>query len=184
MKTPFGAIIILLGSLSGAWATSNQVGASAPAPVLVTFDGQYRYLSKLYYPGEDRPREPRSIVVLNFMSLKCGPCKKELPVLLETMRPLVKKGEETGQPIRFFLISTDPLSSKEDLKKFIVEQGVDPATEVLLDPYQMTAGKFGITNIPRTFVISAQGRIVGDIQGTDEFKKMLVKGVRAALKDK
>jgi thiol-disulfide isomerase/thioredoxin len=176
------AILVICGEAG--WAQTNQVGSAAPTPILVTFDGQYQYFSKLYYSGDERPREPRSVVVLNFMGLKCAPCRKELPILLEVMRPIVARGREKGIPIRFFLVSTDPLSSKEPLKEFLEEQGIDLATEVLLDPYKKAAEKFGVTNIPRTIVVSAQGRITADITGAgDDYKSLLRSGIRAALKE-
>lgn len=172
------------------WAQGPQIGAMAPTPVLVKFDGQYQFLSKLYYQGEDRLREPRTVVVLSFMGLKCPPCRKELPLLLEVMRPLVSRGQEKNIPIRFFLVSTDLLSAKETLRAFFEEQGVDLASEVLLDPYGKAAMQFGKVKekedfkIPRTFVVSAQGRITADITGaSDHFKVLLREGIRAALKE-
>lgn len=171
------------------WAQTNQMGAAAPTPILVTMDGQYLYFSKLYYPGYERPREPRSVVVVNFMGLKCLPCRKELPVFLETVRAASKskKAAEMGMKIRYFVISVDPLSAKEPLRKFFEEQGIDPETEVLLDPYKKAAEKFGVDGIPRTFVISPMGKLVADVPwtGKDEqaYKKALLQGIAAALKD-
>lgn len=176
--------IALIGGKPGQ-AQTNPIGSIAPAPILVTVDGQYQYFSKLYYPGEEKPRQPRSVVVLNFMSLKCAPCRKELPLLVEVVRPIVERGREKGVHIRLFLVSTDPLSSKEGLKTFLGKQGIDLAAEVLLDPYHKAADKFGVTAIPRTFVISSQGRITADIAGVvDNYPNILRNGIKAALKDK
>lgn len=164
---------------------TNRVGSAAPAPVLINLDGQYEYLSHLYYEGAEQPRRPRSVVVLNFMGLKCAPCRKELPLFLQVLRSAMKYGEKSGQPVRFYLVSTDPLSAKDDLRKFLSQQKVDPETEALLDPYGKTAEKFGVTGIPRTFVISPQGRITADIAGAvDDYKKLLQNGIRIALKEK
>ncbi len=188
MKTPTlilicAALFVLFGVLP-VTAQSNQLGSIAPAPILVTFDGKYQNLAKLYYQGDERRREPRSVVVLNFMGLKCHPCRKELPLFLGVVRPIVEKCKESGMRIRFFLISTDPLSAKEDLRKFLVDQNIDPVAEALLDPYQKAADTFGVAGIPRTLVISAQGRIAADITGAvDGYKDILQSGIEDALKD-
>ena len=167
--------------------TFGETGdVTAPAPILVTIDGQYQLLSKLYYPGEEQPRVPRAVVVLNFMGLKCAPCRKELPQFLEVVRSAAKSGKvkEVGVPIRHFVVSTDPLSAKEALREFLIGQGVDLETELLLDPYQKAAEKFGVRGIPRTFVISPQGRIVVDIEGaTEDYRAVLRKGLAVAIRD-
>lgn len=159
----------------------NRVGTLASAPVLVTFDGQYQYLSKLFYQGEEKPRQPKSIVVLNFMGMNCSPCKKEMPIFLEVMRSAIEAGEKSGESIRFYMISIDPLSLKDELRLFFKEQKVDVDTEVLLDPYRKAAEKFSVGSIPRTFVISAGGLITADISGNvRDYRKRLINGINAA----
>ena len=164
----------------------DSTGKVAPAPILVTMDGHYVHLGKLYYPGAEKPREPRSVVVLNFMGLKCAPCRRELPLFLEVVRGAVQSEtlQKSGVGIRYFVVSTDPLSAKEALRAFLAEQGIDPDHEVLLDPYRKAAEKFGVNGIPRTFVISPRGRIAADIAGaTADYKTTLRKGIVAALKE-
>lgn len=166
-------------------ASDGSGRGAAPVPILVTPDGQYQYLSKLYYSGDDRPREPRSVVVLNFMGLKCAHCRKELPLFMEVMRSAIKseKFKKTGMSIRFFVVSTDPLSSKQELMEYLEEQNVDVKTEVLLDPYKKASNQFGVNGIPRTFVISPEGFIVSDITGVvEDYKKVLLKGIADAIK--
>lgn len=168
-------------------ARAGQVDSVAPAPVMLKLQGagEYQYLSKLYYDGEEKPRQPRSVVVLNFMGLNCAPCRKELPLFLEVLRPLAEKSKESNQKVRFFLVSTDKLSSKKDLRIFLSDYDVNLDKEVLLDPYQTAAKMFGVTGIPRTIVISSQGRIAAEITGAvDGYKEKLRKGIRKALSDK
>ena len=189
MKTfrPFLVIALICASLVRLSASAaDSVEETAPAPILVTLDGQYIHLAKFYYPGAEKPREPRSVVVLNFMGLKCAPCRKELPLFLEVVRGAAKSEtiQKSGVGFRYFVISTDPLSTKEALRAFLAEQGIDPDSEVLLDPYRKAAEKFGVNGIPRTFVISPRGRIAADIAGaTADYKTTLRKGIVAALKE-
>lgn len=183
--TVFVVAFIAVCTVSSAAAETNLVGTLAPAPVLADLNGNYHYLSRLYYEGNEKPQRPRFVVVLNFMSLKCPPCRKELPLFLEVIRPAIEQSKQAVSPIRFYLVSTDPLSAKEGLRTFLIEQKIDPQTEVLLDPYRKAAEKFGVSRIPRTFVISPEGRITADITGAvDDYKKRLQDGIEAAMKAK
>lgn len=171
-------------SLNG-FASTNLVGTAAPTPVLVTLSGNYHMLEKLYYPGAERPQEPRSAVVLNFMSLKCAPCQKELPLFLNVVQPAVETASQAKTPLRFYLVSLDPLSAKSRLRQYMEERKINLETELLLDPYSKAAEKFGVTSIPRTIVITPRGRIVADISGAvDNFEGQLRRGIEAALSDK
>jgi len=188
MKTPF--LISGLVVLAASWcptapgAETNLVGTVAPTPVLVTPGGDHQFLGRLYYRGDERPRRPRSAVVLNFMGLKCIPCRKELPHFLRVVRKAAKQSAESGARLRFFVVSTDPLSAKADLRKFLEAKKMDFQTEVLLDPYRKAAAKFGVKAIPRTVVISPQGRITADITGLgNDYADILRKGIETALKD-
>ena len=108
-----------------------------------------------------------------------------MPLFFEVVRSSVETGAKAGNSIRYFLISIDPLSSKEELRSFLEEQKVNINTEVLLDPYQKAAEKFSVVGIPRTFVISAEGWITADISGNvPDYKKLLINGIATALSKK
>jgi len=142
-------------------------------------------LSNFCYAGDERPNAERSAVVLNFMSVKCEPCKQELPQFLTVMRSSIGSASKSGGALRFFIVSVDPLSEKESLRKYIEERHVNLESELLLDPYHKAADKFGVTSIPRTIVISSQGVVVSDIAGiVDNYAEHLRIGVEAALKTK
>lgn len=169
---------------SSASAQTNRVGTAAPAPFLTTLAGDYTQLSKLYYEGEERPGQPRAVVVLSFMGLGCVPCRKELPLCLEVVRAVQATEPGGSGRLRLFLVSTDPLSRKKELRTFVEEQKVDPASELLLDPYGTVSKEFGVAAIPRTFVISARGRITADIAGAaGDYAARLKSGIEEALKD-
>jgi thiol-disulfide isomerase/thioredoxin len=161
-------------SMDGQGATSLLI---APAPVLRAYNGDYVLFSKLYYPGEAKRNSPRSTVVINFMGLNCPPCEVELPQFLE-----VARAAADGQgDLKYFLISTDPLSASAELKTYLDGKSVNADKELLLDPYKVAAGKFGVNGIPRTFVISPEGVIVADIVGAvPDYKDLLVEGIKKA----
>ncbi|OQW96198.1 MAG: hypothetical protein BWK77_05900, partial [Verrucomicrobia bacterium A1] len=117
---------------SASAADMTNVNTLVASIVLPNLDGKYIYLSNICYPGEEKLRKPRSVVVLNFMATWCGPCKKELPELLAVCR------EYRDQGVSLFVVSTDSLSKRADLEKLIADFGVD--SEVLLDPYRVALG--------------------------------------------
>lgn len=183
MKPMLTGMLLALGLVSApSFAQTNLVVAMAPAPVLATFDGQYRFLGKLYYAGAPRPREPKCVVALSFMGLDCPPCRREMPLFLDAMRQTATSNAPGRPPVRYFLVSTDPLSKKEALRALLTELKVNLETEVLLDPYRKAAEAFGVNGIPRTFVIAPDGKITADIAGAVEgYREALVKGIEMAL---
>ena len=126
-------------------------------------NGQYVKLNELCYPGTEKPRFPRRVVLLNFMSSECAPCRAELPELLAFLH------EVGTNRVAGFLISLDPLSKGDQLSQFLKEMAVD--CRVLLDPYKLAAKKLGVMDkdgggsIPRTFIFAPDGRMVGHING-------------------
>jgi thiol-disulfide isomerase/thioredoxin len=135
--------------------------------------GQYVKLNEVCYPGEEKARQPRRILILDFMNCDCQPCRRELPELLAFLRAARTNAVEG------YLVSLDPLSKGEQLEKFLAEMKVDCG--VLLDPYRVTAAKLGVVGIPRTFVFAPDGRIVGDIAGkTDNLTEQLKAAVEKA----
>ncbi|MBP7637142.1 MAG: TlpA family protein disulfide reductase [Kiritimatiellae bacterium] len=161
---------------------TNLVGSVAASPVFTTLDGRYVAISQYYAPATNGPAcESENVVLLDFMSLTCAPCKKELPVFLETVREAVRKAPK-NRKVQSFVVSLDPLSAKERLRDFMVQHNVNLESELLLDPYHKAAAKFNVTSIPRTFVISGKGIIVCDIEGaTEQYKEQLERGINAAL---
>lgn len=185
-QTCCAAFVLLLG----AWtvtASTNLVGLTAPAHVFRTLSDNpskmYQSLERFCYQGPLLPQTPRTAVVLNFMSLKCPPCHKELPLFLEVVRSVTAEAEKNKTPFRFFLVSLDPLSAQEDVRKYMQEMDLSVDRQVLLDPYKKAADKFGVVTLPRTFVISAYGRITADISGAlDTYSDRLKAGINEALK--
>lgn len=88
---------------------------------------------------------------------------------------------EFPDDFKYYLISIDPLSAGDELKKYLEDKGVVMDTEVLVDPYKLAAGKFGVKGIPRTFVIAKTGEIIEDIEGAvDDYNERLREGIRKA----
>lgn len=149
-------------------------GHQLPAVVLKNIKGEYVFLSHICYQGEEQKRKPRSVVVLDFMSIDCAPCLKKIPLLVSICKEYEKRGT------KLFLVSTDPLSKTERLQEFLSEGKV--VCDVLQDPYQVATAKFSVKTVPTTLVISPHGELIEILRGSDEnFEKKLRNGLDKAL---
>ena len=97
-------------------------------------------------------------VMLNFWASWCGPCKMEMP-------DLEKAYQEYGDQIQFMLVDlTD--GSQETVEKasaFIKEQGY--TFPVFYDTAMEGAYAYGVSGIPVTYFINAEGVFVAYYQG-------------------
>jgi len=101
-------------------------------------------------------------VVLNFWSTWCQPCKIEHPHLV--------KGAQTYGPkgVAFYgvLFSDDP----DNAERFLKREG--HAFPVLYDPAQRVAIDYGVTGVPETFFINAEGQIIRKVSGPVSFAEI------------
>jgi cytochrome c biogenesis protein CcmG, thiol:disulfide interchange protein DsbE len=156
------------------WRLTHQTPppkVGAPAPVFslrrLTGDGS---LSLKSLRGKT--------VVLNFFASWCGPCKREAPVLEKLWRNdrtdrLVVLGVDTGP------------DAAGDGRRFVEAHGI--TYPVVFDPNAGVASNtYDLPGLPVTYVLNAQGRIVGDpIVGpvSDKgYSQQFDREVKAALK--
>lgn len=127
----------LLGRDAGPGASVDAEPLDAPAPELVyrTAAGEERRLSAL----RGQP------VLVHFWATWCPPCREELPGLLA----LADAGE-----IPVLAVSVDP--AWEPVRRFLGGH-VPPA--VVTASSDAVARDFGVTELPRTFLVDAGGRL-------------------------
>jgi cytochrome c biogenesis protein CcmG, thiol:disulfide interchange protein DsbE len=118
--------------------------------------------------GEVSLRELRGTpLVLNFWASWCDPCRAEAKLLERTWK---------GQSGVLFL-GLDAQDAREDARDFIAQFGV--TFPHVRDPGNDTQRAWGVTGLPETYFIAADGRVVGHVIGTVD-ERQLADGIAAA----
>jgi peroxiredoxin len=135
--------------------TLTHVGDSAPEFSFTTLDGMQVRLAEL------RGR----IVLLNFFATWCGPCRQELPRLQEMWK-------DFGTRKDFVMIVVGREESEKAVADFKSQEGF--TFPMASDPQRFGYGKFASEGIPRTYLISRDGRIMYQCTGfyEEEVKKL------------
>ncbi len=95
------------------------------------------------------------VVLLNFWATWCGPCRAEVPDLVE----LQNKYKDQLQIIGLVVDDDDQAA----IKKFAAEFGINYPVALATDAMRLEYG--GIPALPTSFVLDAQGRIVQKHEG-------------------
>lgn len=92
-------------------------------------------------------------VVLNFWASWCGPCKSEMPGFDAVY-------QELGDEVEFLMVNmTDGVSETVDgVSKFVSDNGF--SFPVYFDTAQNAAYTYGVSSLPATALINADGEIV------------------------
>lgn len=127
---------------SGALITEN--GRTAPDFALDLFDG-----------GEFNLADQRGkIVVVNFWASWCEPCQDETPLLTAAVPQLDDD---------VVLIGINVWDQQDEAQKFADYYDVN--YPVAMDSGGTVAVDYGLTGVPETFVIDAQGKIIARLPG-------------------
>jgi len=130
----------VLGLTPGSTPSGNIPGGTLPAAGLLTLGGKLTDLKAL---------TKGSPTVVNFFSSTCTPCILEMPALQ-------KLAEATHGKLK--VVGIDVQDSLADTKAFVKKTGVTFA--VARDPQALILSGFGVTAIPTTLAVSADGHIV------------------------
>jgi cytochrome c biogenesis protein CcmG/thiol:disulfide interchange protein DsbE len=165
-----GAVGVLAGLLL--WRVTHEppaprVGDRAPAFALQRLNGAGT-VSLASLRGK--------VVVLNFFASYCGPCKREAPALEKVWRDYRSRG--------VVVLGIDTDDSSSEARTFVSAHGVTYPTVGVASAG--LAARYGTANLPTTYVLNRQGRVVGgQILGpvSDQpFSRDLSSYVHAALK--
>ncbi len=90
------------------------------------------------------------IVLLNFWATWCGPCRAEIPDLIELQNKYKDK-------LAIIALATDE-DEPEEVKKFAQKAGINYRVGMATDPLRIKYG--GIPALPTSFILDTQGRVV------------------------
>ena len=145
-------VALLLGCVFAAPVSAQQptirlVGNPDPAPdfKLDTFEG--KPLSLAEYKNK--------VILLNFWATWCGPCRAEIPDLVQ----LQNKYKDQLQIIGLVVDDDDP----DAIKKFADQFGINYPVAIATDALRVEYG--GIPALPTSFLLDAQGRVVQKHEG-------------------
>jgi cytochrome c biogenesis protein CcmG/thiol:disulfide interchange protein DsbE len=133
------------------WSVVHQqhapgVGAMAPAFTLHRLDGPGK-VSLASYRGKP--------VVLNFWASWCEPCKSEAAVLQRDWTTYRNRG------VAFLGVDYHDLGS--DARRFVSAHAL--TFPMLEDGSGNVTGRYGISQVPETYVLNRQGRVVAHLRG-------------------
>lgn len=157
-----GPLILLLVTSTIAW---QLIGAekSAPDVIFKTITGKQITLASL----KGKP------VIVAFWATDCPSCIKEIPALID----LYNQYHQQGLEIFAVAMSYNPPNLVVEMSKKL-----SIPYNIVLDPKSQLAKQFGnISAIPRTFLISARGKIIVDKLGlfsSNTFKQLISNNLR------
>ena len=118
--------------------------------------------------GDVALRELRGTpLVLNFWASWCDPCRAEAKRLERSWK------QQSG--VQF--LGLDVQDAREDARDFIAQFGL--TFPHVRDPGNDTQRAWGVTGLPETYFIAADGRVVGHVIGTVD-EQQLTEGIAAA----
>jgi len=101
------------------------------------------------------------VVVLNFWTTWCGPCRKEIPDLIELSREMAPKG------VIVVGMSLDQADNRSTLVKGFVDKMNIPYPNFLDNSeFQLAEAFGGIQSVPTTYIIDRKGVVVQRIIGS------------------
>ena len=133
------------------WQVAHQqhapgVGSMAPAFTLQRLEGPGK-VSLAAYRGKP--------VVLNFWASWCEPCKSEAAVLQRDWKTYRNRG------VVFLGVDYHDLGT--DARRFVSAHAL--TFPMLEDGSGNVTGRYGISQVPETYVVNRQGRVVAHLRG-------------------
>ncbi|MEE9545278.1 MAG: TlpA disulfide reductase family protein, partial [Rhodospirillales bacterium] len=137
-----------------------------PVPGEAFFDGGGNEFTLADYRGKG--------VVLNFWATWCAPCVREMPALDRLQAKI------SGGGVEVLTVSLDR-GGIADVEKFYRTNRIDNLP-ILIDRGEALTRELGVTGLPTTVLIDAEGKEIGRVVGTAEWDEpKIVAFVRGCL---
>ena len=124
-----------------------NINAQIPNIKLKDFTGNTIDLSKIDNKGNP--------IIISFWATWCKPCKAELNAIAEEFEDWA---DETG--VKLIAISIDDARSSSRVEPYVNAMGWDYT--VLMDPNGDMKRAMNVNNVPHTFLLNGEGKIVWD----------------------
>ncbi len=152
--------VILLALLSGAESTAEtalRIGNRLPSATLPDITG-----APVRIPESVKGK----VIILHFWQVGCSSCKLEMPVMDDLYGKYRRKGLE--------VLAVNIGQKIEIVKTFAAELGA--SYPILVDTDRRSTALYGVTDLPRTYVIDRSGIVRYRIMGsaTPEMLKKLI----------
>ena len=147
-------------------ASPEDTGDSEEVPVYPAPDFTFYHLDGSAANLSDYFGKP---MVLNFWSSNCGPCRSEMP-------DFQRAYEELGDAVNFVMVNvTDGYwDTVDSASSYVAEEGF--TFPVFYDTDNHAAYTYGITGLPTTFFLSAEGNLVAGRSGAMNYD-ILMSGI-------
>ncbi len=147
------------GNADSADSTDSAEQEKYPAPDITIFDAEGNEVSLSDFQGKP--------VILNFWASWCGPCKSEMPDFNDAYL-------QYGAKIHFLMVNmTDGYSETQETGQAFID-GLGYVFPVYFDLQQDAAITYGVSSIPTTYFIDAEGYFVAQARGAIDAETLQV----------
>lgn len=124
--------------------------ATTPAPDFTMTDADGATLTLADFKGKP--------VLLNFWASWCGPCQSEMPYIQASW-------EENRADVEFVIVNMTGMNgeTEQSAKAFLADAGY--TFPCYFDANDSAASAFGVSSVPQTYLINAEGNIIGAYMG-------------------
>ncbi len=147
----------------GSGASDSANATAAPEFTMADTEGQTLTLA-------DFRGKP---VLLNFWASWCGPCASEMPAIQSAY-------EQYGDQIQFVAVNMTGMGGETETSALSLIQQNNYTFPVYFDVDSSAAVAFGVTSIPQTYLIDAEGNIIGGLRGAMS-DNVLAEGIQMLL---
>ncbi len=149
--------LALLAVVDTGNAATLRIGDTVPSITLPGVNGKTLRIPEIFRG---------KVMVLHFWQIGCTSCRLEMPAMDDLYSTYRKKGLE--------VLAVNVGQRKEDVRAFTAELGV--SYPILIDADGKSSSLYGVTDVPRTYIVDRSGVIRYRIFGgaTPEVLKKLI----------
>jgi thiol-disulfide isomerase/thioredoxin len=167
-RTALLALAVVALAASSAFAAPGKGSAAPELSGMDLAGGQERSLSE--FKGK--------WVFVDFWASWCGPCMKELPKVVNLHNELSRNPNFT-----VLGVSLDEQNTLGDLRKAVQKNKVSYPVIYTGNGWNSLAASWGVSEIPTTFLIDPQGRVVDKDVPISQVKQLIEQGEGAAPRE-